>query len=135
MNFNLFKKCITFIGTFSIMIFMISGCSPQYATVSKVSKPQSQNQGECARNCDRVSNICTNMCKKNEARCFDLQKYSTRGGYHYNPNDYFNSSHFYNCDFVLDSCIRDCNENNLLCYSNCGLTISAETICIENCDE
>lgn len=116
-------------------LILASGCGPQYANVHKISNPTSKNQALCAKDCDRVGNICAKMCHQNEARCFDLQRHSVRGGYNHNPYDYFNSNHFYNCDFVLETCMRDCSENKLLCYSNCGLTISSNKICVENCDE
>lgn len=130
-----FSNYIKYIVLCIISTFILSGCGPQYATINKISAPTSENQAKCARNCDRVDNICQRICHQNEARCFDLQRHSIRGGYNHNPYDYFNADYFYNCDFVLESCMRDCAENKLLCYSNCGLTISSHKICIENCDK
>ena len=108
----------------SSLLVLLGACEPTRETVHKISHPQNESEAKCAVNCDRTAKLCVSMCEQNERRCFDLQRYSVRGGYNYNPNDYFNSNHFYNCDFVLDMCKSDCAENNLLCYKECGLMIS-----------
>lgn len=113
----------------------LGSCGPQYKQISRVATPSNEVQAGCAGNCDQLGVMCAKMCRDNQARCFDLQKFSTRGGYNYNRNDLFNSNYFYNCDFVLEGCMRDCAKNKLLCFEKCGLKITQQEICIENCHE
>ena len=117
------QRAINIIVLYVICI-LLAGCESSRKVRYRISAPQNSMQSACASNCDRIGSICSDVCTQNQKRCFDLQRYSVRGGYNYDPNDYFNSNHLYNCDFVLEICESDCAQNNLLCYSECRLRIN-----------
>lgn len=128
-----------------LLPLLLAACGPQLRTNYQLLPPKTQSGQICANNCMLMSNTCVQNCRLMAMQCNNVdydRDYGFGSGLGFDTGGHYRSGGFVGARFAQPLPSAECSstrcENNCLaaarqCHTNCGGTITQQTICVANC--
>lgn len=123
-----------------VLPLLLAACGPQMRTNYQLFPPKTESGRLCANNCLLMSNTCVTNCRAMARQCASVDYDSGLGigagsGWGYRGG--FVGAGFSRPLSGAECSSRSCEESCLAaarqCHTNCGGTVTSQTVCVANC--